>query len=115
MDVPLEIRFHDLDTSEAAETLIRQRVARLEKLHPRLISCRVGIAKPHRAQRPGTGFDVRIDLAVPGSELIVSNASQHASQNYRDPGLPEVIDEAFDAAERRLLQHKEKRQEIRAV
>lgn len=115
MDVPLEVRFHDLDSSEAAETLIRQRVARLEKLYPRLITCRVTIAKPHRAQRPGTGFDVRIDLSVPGSELVVSNASQHATQNYRDPGLPEVIDEAFDAAERQLLQYKEKRQDSRVA
>ena len=41
MDVPLEIAFHNLESSAAVETRVRERVAKLEKLFPRLVACRV--------------------------------------------------------------------------
>ncbi|MFN4090346.1 MAG: HPF/RaiA family ribosome-associated protein [Alphaproteobacteria bacterium] len=113
MDVPLEIRFHGLDASPAAETLVRERVARLERLFPRLVSCRVGIEKPHRAQRSGASFDVRLDISVAGHDIAVSRAAEHAVLHRRAPGLDEVIAEAFDTAEKRLRQVKAKRGEIK--
>ena len=55
MDRPLEIAFHNMESSESLESMIRAHVERLDKRHGRLIGCRppraVGIrsfqASPH--------------------------------------------------------------------
>jgi hypothetical protein len=41
MQVPLEIAFHNMDSSDWAEQEIRTRVAELERIFDRLVSCRV--------------------------------------------------------------------------
>ena len=43
LQVPLEIAFHNIESSDWAEQEIRARVADLEKLYDRLISCRVRV------------------------------------------------------------------------
>ena len=43
LQVPLEIAFHNIASSDWAEQEIRARVADLEQLYDRLISCRVRI------------------------------------------------------------------------
>ena len=43
LQVPLEIAFHNIDSSEWAEQEVRARVTDLEKLYGRLVSCRVRI------------------------------------------------------------------------
>ena len=41
MQTPLQITAHDLILSEAVETDIREKAAKLERYYQRLISCRV--------------------------------------------------------------------------
>ena len=43
LQVPLEIAFHNIESSHWAEQEIRARVAELERLYDRLVSCRVRI------------------------------------------------------------------------
>src|SRR4029450_9191391 len=43
LQVPLEIAFHNIESSDWAEQEIRTRVADLERLYGRLVSCRVRI------------------------------------------------------------------------
>ena len=43
LQVPLEIAFHNIESSPRAEQEIRARVADLERLYDRLVSCRVRI------------------------------------------------------------------------
>ena len=43
MQVPLEIAFHNIKSVKWAEELIRARVAELEEIYGRLISCRVRV------------------------------------------------------------------------
>ena len=50
MDVPLEIAFHNVESSKPAEDEIRARVADLERVYGRLISCRVRVEQ--RAVNP---------------------------------------------------------------
>jgi len=49
LQVPLEIAFHNIESSQWAEQEIRARVADLERLYGRLVSCRVRIDQ--RARR----------------------------------------------------------------
>lgn len=109
MEIPLEISFNNMDASEAVETRIRERVAKLDKIYERLVSCRVAVEAPHRQHRKGNVYTVRVDLSVPGRELVVNRTSQHAQKHHRDPDLPVIINDAFNAAERQLKEFKERR------
>jgi cold shock CspA family protein len=93
MQLPLQISVRDLSLSEAAEGDIRAKADNLETYYDGIISCRVVVEGPVRHHRKGP-FTVRIDLSVPGAELVVD---RHA-----DADLYVAIRDAFDAARRRL-------------
>src|SRR5690349_7120864 len=110
MQVPLEIAFHNTESSEWAEHEIRNRVAELEGIYGRLTSCRVRVDQ--RAEnRAGTIPPVvRIELGIPGhKDLVVSHEPEHLLRKYQHPDLRNAIHEAFRIAERQLLALKEKR------
>lgn len=106
MDVPLEIRFHNLQTSEAVEAAIRERALRLEKFYDRITSCRVAVEAPHRQHRKGNIFTVFIDIGVPGGEVVVNREPHRPRERYAAPDIYKAIRDAFDAAERQLVEYK---------
>ncbi|HSD34471.1 MAG TPA: HPF/RaiA family ribosome-associated protein [Alphaproteobacteria bacterium] len=106
MDVPLEIRFHNMDPSDAIEARVRERVEKLNKLYDQLVACRVSIEAPHKQHRKGNVFTVHVDMSVPGHELVVSHGPHHPQEKYRDPDLYTVLNEVFEAAERQLVEFK---------
>lgn len=97
MQIPLQITTRDFPQSEAVEGHIRDKVAKLEELHQRIMSCRVAVEMPHRHKHQGKLFNVRIDITVPHGEITVN---RHA-----DEDLYVAIRDAFDAARRRLEDH----------
>ncbi|MGH8065188.1 MAG: HPF/RaiA family ribosome-associated protein [Candidatus Entotheonellia bacterium] len=93
MQLPLQITARDISLSEAAEVDIRAKAANLDTYYDGIMGCRVVVEGPVRHHRKGP-FTVRIDLSVPGAELVVD---RHA-----DADLYVAIRDAFDAARRRL-------------
>jgi ribosomal subunit interface protein len=73
---------------------VREKAAKLEQFHPRIMSCRVVIEQPAQHQRQGKEFVVRVDLKVPGGEVAVSR--DHHEDVYV------ALRDAFDAARRKL-------------
>ena len=111
MQVPLEISFHNIDSSTWAENEIRVRVAELERLYGRLVSCRVRIDQRAKDVTGTIPPVVRIELGIPGREdLVVSHEPDHLLRKYKHPDLHKAINEAFRVAERRLLDLKEQRE-----
>ena len=106
MDIPLEISFRNMDRSEAVEARVRERAAKLEKLFARLTSCHVVIEAPHRNQRKGMLFHVRIELGVPGRAELIANRSPKNNHTHED--IYVAIRDALDAARRQLQNHKRK-------
>lgn len=102
MQVPLQVSFRNMPPSEAVEADIRERAAKLEEFYDRITSARVVVEIPHRRHRQGALFHVRLDLRVPGREIVVSRepGEHHA---YEDVHV--AIRDAFDAAARRLEDH----------
>lgn len=101
MPIPLNISFHGMDSSSALEDHIREKVEMLEQLHPNLTRCNVTIEKPHHHKHQGNTFNVRIDLYVPGDEIVVNrDANEDAYIALRD---------AFDAAKRQVVRHAQKK------
>ena len=111
MQMPLEIAFHHIERSEQAENEIRTRVADLEKIYERLVSCRVRIDQRARDVSGTIPPVVRIELGIPGhGEIVVSHEPDHLLRKYKHPDLRSAINEAFRKAERQLLDLKEQRQ-----
>ena len=106
MDVPLEIRFHHVASSEAAERLIREQVDKLARLHDRLIGVRVAVELQHQKHRTGNVCDVHIEMSLPGRDLVVSREPHGANDKYARPTLETSLRDAFRAAERQLKEHK---------
>jgi ribosome-associated translation inhibitor RaiA len=48
MKLPLEIAFHNLQNSAAAEQLVREKAAKLDEFCDQILSCRVAVEVPHR-------------------------------------------------------------------
>jgi ribosomal subunit interface protein len=94
MQLPLQITFRDLPRSEAVETEIREKVEKLNQFSDRIVGCRVtlGLIRKHKHQ--GRLYNVRVDLTVPGSEIVINRD--------RAEDLYVAIRDAFDHAKRKL-------------
>jgi ribosomal subunit interface protein len=97
MQLPLQITARDIALTDAIETAIRDKAAKLETFYDRIMSCRVLVEAPHRHQHKGVLFNVRIDMTVPGAEMVVKR------EPHED--LYVSIRDAFDAARRQLQEH----------
>ena len=60
MQKPLHITIHGMDHAAALDADFRERAVKLEEFYPRLIGCHVTVEQPHRHQRQGAQFGVRI-------------------------------------------------------
>jgi ribosome-associated translation inhibitor RaiA/cold shock CspA family protein len=108
--VPLEIAFHHIESSDWAEQEIRTRVADLERLYGRLTSCRVRVDQRAKDVTGTIPPVVHIELGIPGrGELVVSHEPEHLLRKYRHPDLRRAINEAFRIAERQLRDLKQQR------
>ncbi|HYC01988.1 MAG TPA: HPF/RaiA family ribosome-associated protein [Azospirillaceae bacterium] len=107
MQSPLEIAFHNMDSNPGAETMIRERFEKLERLYDGLVGARVSVEAQHKQHRTGNVFDVHIVLMVPGhNNLVVSREPKKAKEKYAHPDLHTSIRDAFEAAERQLIEFK---------
>ncbi|MBV8094933.1 MAG: HPF/RaiA family ribosome-associated protein [Acetobacteraceae bacterium] len=106
MDRPLDVAFHNMESSPGLEAEIREHVAKLEKRY-RLVACRVSVEALHNRHRTGNVYDVHIVLSVPGRDLAVSREPHKAKEQYANPDIHTSIRDAFRAAERQLQSWKE--------
>ena len=80
MELPVQITYRNMEPSEAVTARIREEAAKLDTFFPRITSCRVVVEAPHRHHKWGELFHVRIELGVPGTELVVTHEpSPHAA------------------------------------
>jgi len=74
MNIPLKITFRNMPPSKAIEDNVREKAAKLDSFFDRIMSCRVIVEAPHRHHHKGKAYEVRIDLTVPGAELVINRA-----------------------------------------
>ena len=94
MQIPLQITFRNLPRSEAVEARIRAKAAKLEEFDPHIMSCHVVVDELDRHHHQGKQFTVRLDIRVPGHEVVVDR--DHHEDIYV------ALRDAFDAAGRKL-------------
>ena len=73
MQLTPTIAFRGLQTSPALEAEIRSRIDKLEKYYPAIVGCRVLVELVQRRHETGNRYHVRIDLTVPGEDLVVTH------------------------------------------
>ncbi len=101
MPVPTQLVFHGFGPSPALAALVHQNVDRLSRHQFRITSCRVTLDKPHQHHRKGNLFSVRVDLRIPGLQIVVTR-SPDLHQAHQDMRV--LIHDVFDEACRRLSQ-----------
>src|SRR5688572_12717981 len=85
MQVTPTITFRGIDHSAALEAEIRTRIGKLETYYRAIIACRVLLELAERHHEIGNHYHVRIDLSVPGEEIVVTHdASLHATAQDLD-------------------------------
>ncbi len=108
MNIPLQLTFRDIEPSEAVEARVRQKVDKLERFYDRILGCRVVIERPHRRHHQGKLYHVRIDLSVPGAELVV-NREPHERHSHEDVYV--ALRDSFNAIQRQLQDYMRRQQE----
>lgn len=112
MTLPLQVTFRNMNHSSEVEESIRAEALKLETFYNRIMGCRVAIEMPHRHHKKGKPLHVRIDLNLPGKEIVVkrepvvirrSPRSEYApAKRTQHADLLQVIHDAFKAAGRRV-------------
>ena len=117
VQLPVQITLRNVPVPELIEPEIHERVLKLDRYYDHIMSCRVLVERTHRHHADGNRFHVRIDLGVPGGEIVVKrDSSLHGEKQHleqaRERKQDEVeavrkyarvaVREAFDAARRRL-------------
>jgi ribosome-associated translation inhibitor RaiA len=96
MLIPPQVTFRGISHSDWLEGVIRDRVEQLTKFYDAIGGCRVLVEFAERHHEQGNRFHVRIDLTVPGDEIVVSdNANSHENVEV-------AVRDAFDLARRQL-------------
>jgi len=112
MSLPPQITLRGMGPSPAIERAIRRKLSWLQRYFPHIIGCRVTLEAPHRHHRKGRLYHVRIDLTVPGGELIVA---RDPSLHMAHEDVLVAIRDGFDAARRELMDYARlKRGQVKA-
>lgn len=108
MKLPLQITFRDIEHSDAMESDIRRKAAKLDEFCDVIMGCRVAVEARSRHRRKGNIYHVRIDLTVPDSEIVV-NRNHDLHHSHVDAYI--AIRDAFDNAQRQLQEYNRRRQQ----
>lgn len=102
MTEAIQIVFRDLPPSASLEGSIRRKAERLLRLHEGITTCRVTVARPPAHHHKGGHYQVRIDLHIPGAELVAAR-EPNADNGHDNPYV--AARDAFRATKRMLQEH----------
>lgn len=98
---PVKIVIRDIENSPALEQHLRKKAQKLSHYYNRIQDIHIVVEMPQKHKRNGKLFNVRIDLAVPGKELVVNRKL--------DEDVYVAVRDAFDALLRQLETYARKR------
>ena len=91
-----QITYRGMDHSAAMDARILELAGKLEEFHPKITRCHVIVDEHDRHKTKGNLFEVRIDLHVPGREIVATH------KQHEDPYV--AMGEAFDVMYRQLAE-----------
>ena len=99
MQAPVQVQFKNMEPSEALEAAIKKWTDKLDRAYPDIMTCRVSIEAPTRKKLHGGLYHTRIDIKLPGREVVV-NRKPDLHHSYTDAYVS--IRDAFKNAQRQL-------------
>ena len=117
MQVTPTVTFRGFHPFPGLEADVQQRIDRLTTFYGAIVACRVLVELAHRHHESGNRFHVRIELTVPGEQIVVTHehglhataqdtdAERATKQDETDPERQHAlvaVRQAFDVARRRL-------------
>lgn len=106
MQIPLEITFRNLEKTPELESLIEEKAERLNRICGHMIRCEVVVEQPHKHQRSGSSYSVRVETTLPPNHVAV--IKREAGEGDMHEPLSGVIRDAFSKAETKLKSEVEK-------
>lgn len=101
MQLPLQVTFRNIPASNAIETVINEKAAKLDRFYERIMGCRVVVDSTQRRHHRGKLYGVRIDITVPRREIAITREeNEDVYISLRD---------AFDSAYR-ILEEQRRRE-----
>jgi len=97
--IPVQITFRHMEPSGAVETRVRELANHLGVFSDRILGCRVVVDSPHRHHHQGKVFNVKVQVAMPGEDVVV-DMERPQRDGHEDVYV--VLRDAFDAAKRQL-------------
>lgn len=89
-----QVTIRDIPNSDALENHIQEKAQKLNQFHQRITSCHVVVEMPQKHKHQGKLFNVKVDISVPGKELVVTHK--------KNEDVYIAIRDAFNALARRL-------------
>jgi cold shock CspA family protein len=97
--IPLDVTYRGFTPTEADRRAVAQAAHKLDRYYDRIMAARVIAEIPHCHHRGGRHYRVRIDLTIPGAELVVGRDPAECAGHE---SLRVAAREAFEDARRRL-------------
>jgi ribosome-associated translation inhibitor RaiA len=97
--LPIQITYHGIEPSDALTELIHTRSGQIDRLNDRIHALRVLVDAPHHHQRHGRRYRVRLELTLPGRDLVVGHDDD---EHVLDDDAYQAVRRAFDALRRKL-------------
>ncbi len=112
MQIPLEISYRDVNKTPELDSLVREKIDKLEKICDYMTSGRVAIEKPQQNLKAGSPFRVRLEFRIPPQHQII--VKREPGEGDRNDPLEAVIRDAFEAARKQIRELVDKnRKEIK--
>lgn len=106
MKLPVHIQFHGMEPSDALEARAREHAHKLESFASDLMACHIVIDLEQKHQHQGRPYSVRIDLTMPGRELVVNRVRHEDVHIALRDAFDDMTRQLEDAVRRRRGQEK---------
>lgn len=100
MKIEPEITYRNVEKTVAIDSLIQEKIGKLETVCSYISSCHIAVEKNHDRPSSGSPYRVRIDITVPPGQEIVADSNPSETNQYVE--LDTVIRDAFGMAQRQL-------------
>ncbi len=108
MKLPVQVLFHGMAHSDALADSARAHAYKLESFATDLMACRVSFDLAQKHQQQGRLVGVRIDLTLPGHELVVNrveNEDAHVALRDAFDNMKRQIEEVVRKRRGQVKQH----------
>lgn len=93
MPLPIRLTLRGIEASDAIASYVQAKADKLPTFGDHILRCAVAVEAENRSARHGQRFRVRVDVTVPGHELV---CDEHGADAYAS------IDAVFDHIARQL-------------